>query len=281
MTINAPAKLNLGLHVIRKRDDGFHDIETVMVRIGWFDTIAAEPAEGFSMSCDDPALPVDDSNLCLRAAYALATMFEVDQGVHLRLTKRIPHGAGLGGGSSDAASTLMLLAKFWDIPATKDDLIEIAASLGSDVPFFLVPSPALARGRGERLTPLATILGKDIVIPFSFVVLKPTAAVSTFDAYRWVQPSEEERPDLIDVVTSFDPDLWDTDLHNDFESPITDRIPEINDAKTLLLEAGARYAAMSGSGSAVFGVFDDADKAAEANDLSTRAGLTSWVGRAV
>ncbi|MDX1419144.1 MAG: 4-(cytidine 5'-diphospho)-2-C-methyl-D-erythritol kinase, partial [Rubricoccaceae bacterium] len=154
MHADAPAKINLGLHVLRRRADGFHDVETVLVPIGWADGLTARPAPGLRFTCSDPALPTDDGNLVVRAARALAGWAGVAPAAALHLAKRVPYGAGLGSGSSDAAHTLRLLARLWGLDVPADALHGLAAGLGSDVPFFLGDGPALATGRGEVLTPL-------------------------------------------------------------------------------------------------------------------------------
>jgi 4-diphosphocytidyl-2-C-methyl-D-erythritol kinase len=278
LKVEAPAKINLGLHVLRQRSDGFHEIETVMVRLGWFDTIEAKPAPDLSLTCSDPNVPAGNDNLCLKAAIALKLHFGVEDGAQLYLTKRIPSGAGLGGGSSDAASTLRVLSQLWHLSPRPGELEAIAAGLGSDVPFFLGPSPAIARGRGERITALAAEDGSAMHIPYSFVVVKPKPSVSTAEAYQWVTPSDEARINLVDLIRSCDIERWRRELTNDFESPVSSRVPEIDQARELLLRAGAGFAGMSGSGSAVFGVFKHREDAAAAQHLALSTGLVAWAG---
>ena len=155
LTLSAPAKINLGLHVLRKRTDGYHDIETVLHRIAWADTLTLRPSDRLEMTCSDPALPTDTDNLCLQAAHRLADRLGTSQGASIHLEKRVPYGAGLGGGSSDAATTLKGLQQLWEVDVPQEMLHEVAASVGSDVPFFLMETPAAyATGRGDRLTPL-------------------------------------------------------------------------------------------------------------------------------
>lgn len=280
MKADAPAKINLGLHVLRRRSDGYHDIETIMVRIGWFDTIEVAPADEISMTTGAPELPTGPGNLCMKAARVLAERYEIGRGVRLHLTKRIPVSAGLGGGSSDAASTLHLLSTLWDLTAADHDLAEIGAEIGADVPFFLGPSPALAEGKGDVLTEVRSADGSPLSLPFIFVVVKPERSVSTAEAYRWVDPSEHRRPNLPQLIQSLDLERWRSELTNDFEEAVAARLPEIDAVKTLLYDAGAGFAGMSGSGSAVFGVFEDAEKAGEAYGIVEAARYTCWVGRA-
>jgi len=252
-TRRAPAKINLGLHVLRRRPDGFHDLATVFQRIPWEDELAARPAsdERIALTCSDPALPTDDDNLVVRAARVLAGACDVERGARLRLEKHLPAGAGLGGGSSDAAAALRLLSDFWSLDATDETLRKLAARLGSDVPFFLGAPAAYATGRGDVLHPM-----RDYRLPFPLVVAVPDVAVSTPDAYRLVAPSNQDRPDLRAVVRSNDPARWRRELTNDFEEPVVEAYPVIGAVRAALRESGAAYAALSGSGSAVFGVFE-------------------------
>lgn len=266
----APAKINLGLHVLRRRADGFHAIETVLLPIVWHDVLRVAPAEAFRFTCSDPALPTDERNLCVRAAKALAVWAGDEPYGALHLEKRVPHGAGLGGGSSDAAHTLRILAEHWSLAASPTELHELAAALGSDVPFFLHDGPMLATGRGEVLEPL------DYVLPYDLVVVMPPVTVGTPEAYGLVQPDARDRPDLATVVSSNDLERWRHELVNDFEVPTLARYSEIRHAKQLLLDAGAGYAALSGSGAAVFGVFEGAEKARSAALEAADAGLQVW-----
>ncbi len=273
---HAPAKINLGLHVLRKRPDGYHDIETVFLRIPWADRITAEPATDLSMTCSDPALPTDERNLCLQAAQRLAEAFNVDAGVVLHLDKTVPYGAGLGGGSSDAAATLEVLNLLWDVGAPHETLQTIGAEIGSDVPFFLQPErAAYATGRGEELRPLRDASGAPYRCPFALVVAVPPVQVSTPDAYRRVTPEGGDRPDLRAVVTSNDLARWRRELVNDFDAPIRAAHPEIQAVAHALTDAGAGYVSLSGSGSAVFGVYAETaaarTAAAALDELECRA----------
>ncbi|MFQ5568047.1 MAG: 4-(cytidine 5'-diphospho)-2-C-methyl-D-erythritol kinase [Rhodothermales bacterium] len=277
----APAKINLGLHVLRKRPDGYHDLETVFLRFPWADVLTIRPAEDLTLTCSDPTLTTDETNLVMKAARCLADAYRVEQGAALHLEKRLPYGAGLGGGSSDAAAALRLLADFWALSASDEALHEVALSLGSDVPFFLGPPVAHATGRGEELTPLHDpATGASYRFPFFLVVVVPPVHVATVRAYRLVHPCEAGRPDLRALVASNDLAHWRAHLVNDFEAPLFDAYPAIRGVKEALLEAGAGYAAMSGSGSAVFGVFEEAEPAAEAAEAARRRGHRVWHGPA-
>lgn len=272
----ARAKVNLGLHVLRRRPDGYHDVETVLLPIGWADTLEAVPVHDLGFTCSDAALPTDDGNLVVRAARALAAWAGIAPRAALHLDKRVPYGAGLGSGSSDAAHTLRLLAGLWDLEVPAADLRALAAALGSDVPFFLLDGPALATGRGEVLTPLRGEDGAPYRLPFALVVAVPLVHVATAEAYRLVTPQDGARPDLVAAVVSNDLDRWRQELTNDFEGPILALHPEVRAAKARLLAEGAGYAALSGSGAAVFGVFERAADAAAAAGALGAEGLRVW-----
>lgn len=269
---NAPAKINMGLHVLRKRADGFHDIETVFLRIPWMDVLHAEPADALSMTCSDDALPVDERNLVIKAALLLRRKYDVRAGAALHLDKHIPYGAGLGSGSSDAAAALILLNTIWELDLSSEQLNDAALELGSDVPFFLGAETAWGRGRGERLEPLIDPETNEPYSPsYPLVVVVPPVHVSTAEAYAMIEPRASGRPDLREVVLSNDLSRWTADLKNDFEIPILSKHPALREIKASLIGAGAGYAAMSGSGSAVYGFFEEdgpAMAAAEALKLS-------------
>lgn len=272
-TRRAPAKINLGLHVCRRRADGFHDIETVLLPIGWHDRLTYEEQEDFAFSCSDDTLPTDDHNLCVRAAYALADRAGIEPQGRLHLEKHVPFGAGLGGGSSDAAHTLRLLNAQWNTALTIERLHELAAGLGSDVPFFLYDEPMHATGRGERLEPLAD---GGYRLPYALAVVMPRVQISTAAAYALVQPADRDRPNLRSVVCSNDLERWRRELVNDFEAPILARHSEIHSVRQRLLDAGAGYAALSGSGAAVFGVFERASAAQAAAEEARAEGFGAW-----
>ncbi|PSQ81234.1 MAG: 4-(cytidine 5'-diphospho)-2-C-methyl-D-erythritol kinase [Bacteroidetes bacterium QS_8_68_15] len=276
LTRSVPAKINLGLHVLRPRPgDGNHDIETVLVRIGWADRLSGRPARELLLTCSDPALPTDEDNLCVAAARRLAEAFDVERGAALHLEKRVPYGAGLGGGSSDAAATLRLLAELWDLDAPPERLRALAAEIGADVPFFLQDAPAaLATGRGTHLQPLRfpAEASAPYRLPFSLVVVVPEAHVSTAEAYRRVEPRATGRPDLAALVCSNDLARWRDELTNDFAPVAFEAHSEIEAARDLLTDAGAGYASLTGSGSAVFGLFEDAGAAEAATEAARRSG---------
>jgi 4-diphosphocytidyl-2-C-methyl-D-erythritol kinase len=234
MKVRAHAKINWTLRVTRRRDDGFHDLETLFQTISLHDTLTFERSDHLTLTCDDPTIPVDDSNLVLRAARAA----NATAAIHLQ--KRIPHGGGLGGGSSDAAATLCALG----VPCA-----DLALSLGSDVPFFLAGGTAYATGRGEVLTPLRNRAG------IALLLLFPEERVMTAEAFRMLR--RYSPPVGLDRLREFDP-LRDSDiLINDFEEPVFDRLPKLRELKQRLYEAGAKWANMTGSGSTIVGAFAD------------------------
>ncbi|MDQ3282248.1 MAG: 4-(cytidine 5'-diphospho)-2-C-methyl-D-erythritol kinase [Acidobacteriota bacterium] len=228
------AKINWSLRITGRRADGFHDLETVFQTISLHDELTFTPAEAMSLSCDDAGIPVDSSNLVLRAARAVDAP---PTAIHLR--KRIPAGGGLGGGSSNAAMTLMHFGR------DRDDLAQLALSLGSDVPFFLIGGTAYATGRGEVLTPLPPMHG----IPL--LLLLPEERVLTKDAFARV--THYSQPLGIDAYArGFE------SFTNDFEEPVFAMLPRLRELKERLLASGAAWASMTGSGSTIVGAFANA-----------------------
>jgi 4-diphosphocytidyl-2-C-methyl-D-erythritol kinase len=276
ITLRAPAKINLGLRVLRRRSDGFHDVDTLYVAINWCDRLTFRSTRGLQMSCDDDNLPTDGRNLCLAAAMALRQHCKVEAGVHIHLEKRIPYGAGLGGGSSDAAATLMGLCKLWGVDPGESVLLSLASELGSDIPFFLGSGPAFGSGRGCDLE----IWRGRPAFPFYVSVLAPRLHVSTSDAYRTVTPAGENVTTIREVVSSFNPEKWVQELLNDFETPVFQSYPELERLKRGMYDNGALYALMSGSGAAVFGLFDDESAATRAAEALESSDERRWVGRA-
>ena len=262
----APAKINLGLHVLCERADGDHDIETVLHCIDWADTVTAAPADSLFMTCSDPALPTDENNLCLQAAHRLATVFDVTEGAALHLEKRVPYGAGLGSGSSDAAATLQLLVQLWDLNPSPDRLRKIGGAIGADVPFFLREAPAAyATGRGESLSPLRAT-GTAYRLPFPVLVAVPSVEVPTPWAYNHVTPDAANRPDLRRLVPSNELARWRSALTNDFMAPVAEAMPAVASLQNALRDTEAAYVSLSGSGSAVYGVFETLRAARAAAD---------------
>jgi 4-diphosphocytidyl-2-C-methyl-D-erythritol kinase len=254
VTIRAHAKINLDLRVLGTRADGFHELRTVFQALALHDVIRCIPRPGpFAIECSTAGVPLDETNLIWRAAQTLWRSLRRAgrvSDVVLQLDKQIPLQAGLGGGSADAAATLMALAELWRVPVRPSQLTDLAARIGSDVPFFLAGGTALGLGRGEEVYPLADLPRHWIVL------LIPGFGVSTSEAYGWYDAEREmsrapREPQHV-------PGPWPSraaQMINDLEAPIAAHHPEIDQMKAALKRAGALAAAMSGSGSAVFGLF--------------------------
>jgi 4-diphosphocytidyl-2-C-methyl-D-erythritol kinase len=274
ITLPAFAKINLGLRVAGRRADGFHEIVTVFQTITLHDnlTFEARPDEGLELSCSDPDIPVDESNLVRRAAFALREHFGVRRGARVGLEKVIPAGGGLGGGSSDAAITLTALARLWEIETGVRELAEIGARLGADVPFFLTGGTALGTGTGTDIRPLAD------ASKMHLVVVTPGVGVSTAEAYKALGAPALTKPETVANLfvsrteADFPDSLCDV-MSNDFEAVVVRLHPEIGRARDRVAETGARRAMLSGSGSSVYGVFDSEGKAERAREaLKTEDG---------
>jgi 4-diphosphocytidyl-2-C-methyl-D-erythritol kinase len=246
MEFFAPAKINLSLRVLRRREDGFHEIESLMAPIAIRDTLDLErrSSGGIAFTCSDSTLPADASNLVVRAAAAFAATAGVEPHVRIFLKKEIPHGAGLGGGSSDAATTLLALDAIFETQLPLAELMRIAASIGSDVPFFLARSAAWCRGRGEFVEPCA------LPQSLQLLLMKPSFGVPTPWAYqRWRDsleiPGVPYGPQTFGEIT----------LVNDLERPVFEKFIQLAEMKRWLLEQPETAAAlMSGSGSTMFAV---------------------------
>lgn len=239
----AHAKVNLFLRVLRAREDGFHEIETLIAPVALHDSIEIEPANSFQFHCDEPDLAGDD-NLVIRAARLFFSETKREPKVRLTLQKRIPHGAGLGGGSSDAAATLRALNRLFEAGLPNQKLQELAAQLGSDVSFFLDMGAAICRGRGEIVTPMT------LPTPLDLLLLKPEFGIASSWAYsRW--QAKRENTDAMYQPQKF----GDVTFVNDLERAVFEKFVFLAHLKTWLRnqpEVGA--ALMSGSGSTIFAV---------------------------
>ena len=284
ITIRAHAKINLDLRVLGTRPDGFHELRTVFQAISLHDTITCVPREGpFTIECATAGVPLDRSNLVWRAAEKLWTALRRTgplRDVVVRLDKRIPLQAGLGGGSADAAATLMALARTWRVPLKPAQLTDVAATLGADVPFFLAGGTALGLGRGDEIYPLADLPRHWIVL------LIPGFGVSSGDAYRWYDEEREPGRAPAPREAQYVPGPWPSraaQMINDLETAIAHHHPEIDQMKAALRRAGALAAAMTGSGSTVFGLFQKRSDALGAVERLSGSGwqvlLTESLGR--
>lgn len=260
MKIRAPAKINLRLKVIGRRTDGYHLIDAIIVAVSLYDEIEIRKLRAgakqksidawIKLTCDDPAVPADETNLAYRAAQLILKRSGARQSVHIHIRKRIPLGAGLGGGSTDAAATLVGLNRLLHLRLTPAQLEKMALSLGADAPFFIRARPARARGIGERLTELRGLP------PIWAVIVYPGFAVSTACVYRKFAPKLTKSTVNTSMTTSLKCFEKLSDLmENDLESVTLRRYPEIGILKQKLLREGAHRVLMSGSGSSVFAVF--------------------------
>ena len=261
LKFKTPAKVNLGLHVHGKREDGFHELETIFQMVSLFDDVELELlSSGIKLECDMPGIPTDDTNLVCKAALLLRKSYQVeDKGVSIRLKKKIPFGAGLGGGSGNAAGVLMGLNRLWDLNIEREKLFTLAAELGSDVPFFLTSPCALGKGRGERLKVLEPCSKFQVLLVF------PGFPIATSWVYQNLRLKLTKRPNNISIlrknlslsnITSLG-----SQLYNDLESVVIQKFPEVKVVKDELWAWGALGVLLSGSGSTVFGIFDDPEKA--------------------
>ena len=257
LRVHAPAKLNLFLEVLGKRPDGYHELESLMVAVDLRDELdfANDPSGQIALECDDPSLPTDGSNLVVRAAERLRAEAGVDRGAKIVLRKSIPAQAGLAGGSSDAAATLLALDRLWGLSFPMERLEAIAGEIGSDVTFFFHTPAAICRGRGERVEAVA------IPSPLHFVLFCPPVGVSTADVYRSLVPSDRPRPigEALEALKSGDARALGRTLFNRLQ-PVAEAIaPELSRVGQALCDLGPRLDGylMSGSGSAYFGLCRD------------------------
>lgn len=275
MIRKANCKINIGLDVLRRRPDGYHDLETLMFPVaGLYDTVEAVPIAGCEAVLTTRGLAVDcppDENLCLRAWRLMHARYGVGA-VRIVLDKRVPFGAGLGGGSSDATAVLLLLDELFRLGLPERELVALAAHLGSDTAFFVRNTPQLCTGRGEAMIPFPLDLSG-----FRLLVVKPEAGISTREAYGGVQPRIPEIPlseRLRRPVVA-----WQGLVTNDFEPTVFASCPQAATIRNRMLADGAVYAALSGSGSAVYGLFDRDAALPGFPGLFTHAELLASTGR--
>lgn len=265
MVLWAPAKLNLHLEILGKRPDGYHAVETLILTIDLFDTLELcdDPTGDVKLTCDSPGVPSGPTNLAHRAAIGLRDCWAQERGVSIRLTKRIPHEAGLGGGSSDAATTIVGLDSLWKLRLTVDAQREIAGRLGSDVGFFLTPPAGWCTGRGEIVEP------ETVGRPLDLVVVKPPVGLSTAEVYRQViVPGSPVPGDAVRRALRLgDPEAVARHLHNRLQRPAFELRPEVGAVAERLADCHPLGCLMSGSGSSVFAVCRDR---ADATRVATR-----------
>jgi 4-diphosphocytidyl-2-C-methyl-D-erythritol kinase len=271
MVCEAPAKVNLRLEIVGRREDGYHLLQSIMVPLSLADELSFEPAaRGVEFTCDDPGLPVGDGNLVVRAAKSLLAAAGNGRGARIHLIKRVPSAAGLGGGSSDAATTLLCLRDLFGLPVSSEKMQALALGLGADVPFFLARSACLVRGIGEHVAPYEVMAG----LPLALV--KPAAGLSTPQVYQalgWPLTRRIDPPKLPPSLGT--PESICAWLRNDLEAPALSLLPAVGECKQLLRTMGALGVQMSGSGPTVFGIFASDREAVRARDAAQARGWWS------
>jgi 4-diphosphocytidyl-2-C-methyl-D-erythritol kinase len=281
ISFKTPAKVNLGLHILGKREDGFHELETLFQMVNWCDEIKIEClSRGLELVCNQPDIPTDKGNLVIRAAHILQARYpERCKGARIHLNKNIPHGAGLGGGSGNAAGVLLGLNFLWGLKLKREDLISVASELGSDVPFFLFSPCAIGRGRGEILEPVKNS------IRFYVLMVYPGFAVPTASVYGNLKLKLTKRENNISILKNF---LLQSEFaqlgatwSNDLELFVFKEYPGLSGIKKEMLALGAKGALLSGSGSTVFGIFDNPETANSAHARLDRGKFMLFLAESV
>lgn len=277
MRLRALAKINLGLDILGKREDGYHEVRMIMQTIQMYDVLEIKKKEqpGISLSVNYPFVPCDERNLVYKAAQLLMDEFQVKQGVTMRLEKFIPVAAGMAGGSSDAAAALVGINRLFKLGLSEKELMDRAVSIGADVPYCVMRGTALAEGIGEKLTKIAQV-------PRCYVLVgKPGINVSTKAAYESLELDKiKDRPDIDGMIRDIENgDLYamTSKMGNVFEPGIIARYPVIQQIKDLMEENGALKAMMSGSGPTVFGIFDEKEKMEKAAAILRESKLAKTV----
>lgn len=277
MRLRAMAKINLGLDVIRKRDDGYHEVRMIMQTIKMYDVldIRKKKTQGISLSTNLPYVPSDEKNLVYKAAKLLIDEFDIKEGISMRLFKFVPVAAGMAGGSSDAAAAFVGVNRLFRLGLSQEELMERAVQIGADVPYCIMRGTALAEGIGEKLTPLPAM-------PEGYVLIgKPGINVSTKTAYENLNLAAiEQHPDIDGMIR----DIRNKDLYsmtekmvNVFEPGLMKKYPVIQEIRDFMEEKGALKAMMSGSGPTVFGIFDSKEKMNAAAAALKKTGLAKTV----
>jgi 4-diphosphocytidyl-2-C-methyl-D-erythritol kinase len=282
MQKKSPCKVNLLLNILCRRPDGFHELETIMQPVHLYDEISFDRAgNGIVLSCSNQSLPADSRNLVFRAAEKFFAAAKITDGVKIHLEKKIPLAAGLGGGSGNAATTLLALNELWGNPLTLEKLSELAASLGSDIPFFLQDQPALASGRGEKIEPLENfpaLQGK------AFLLIHPGFGISTPWAYQTlarfpdaVNGQKGRAQKLAGILQASDLKAAAAEFYNSLEAPALEKFPILKLYQEFLLANGALAALMSGSGSTTFAICDNVSVGESlAETFKARFGANCW-----
>ena len=281
ISFKTPAKVNFGLHILGKREDGFHELETLFQMVNWCDEIKIEClSRGLELVCNQPDIPTDKGNLVIKAAHILQARYPGRcKGARIHLNKNIPHGAGLGGGSGNAAGVLLGLNFLWGLKLKREDLISVASELGSDVPFFLFSPCAIGRGRGEILEPVKNS------IRFYVLMVYPGFAVPTASVYGNLKLKLTKRENNISILKNF---LLQSEFaqlgatwSNDLELFVFKEYPGLSGIKKEMLALGAKGALLSGSGSTVFGIFDNPETANSAHARLDRGKFMLFLAESV
>lgn len=277
MKLKANAKINLFLDVLNKRKDGYHNIKTIFQEISLSDELLIrETGEtrgtgGIKIFCDNPQIPTDKRNLVYKASDLIKKQFGIKNGIEIKIKKNIPVGAGLGGGSSDAAAVLRGLNKLWNLKLTKNQLVKIGKQIGADVPFFLYGGRCLGKCLGDKLTPLK--IGKTRW----YVIVKPPFEISTKFAYSHL--TELKKTGKIKLLCNFtlNPEQEFQGLKNRLEDVVIPLYPEIKKIKEKILDYGAEFSLMSGSGSCVFGIVRNRKLGEQIKNKIAQDGYTVWL----
>jgi len=260
--LRSNAKVNLCLRITGRRADGYHTLSSIFQEIDLHDLLTFTPAADYSLSCDNPQIACDRTNLCTRAYKAMQQIANSPSNWHIHLEKRIPIGAGLGGGSSNAATVIKFLNQVWQLNRSESELLQITTRLGADVAFFIRGKTQLAEGIGEQLVPIT--LPED----FIFLLICPPIQVSTRWAYQQFNLTKKKEGYKFRRLFESGRIRWEL-FENQFETVVFPAYPEIGIIKNQLLQKGALYAGLSGSGSTMFGIFKDRHCAASARQLFT------------
>ena len=261
MLYKAPAKINLSLDILKKRDDGYHELKMIMQTVSLYDELYIEESNKISMECNKLDIPLNNKNLAWKAADVFFEYTSINKGCKINLIKHIPDGAGLGGGSSDAATVLIALNDIYKTNLNDNELINIAVKIGADVPFFILKGTCLAEGIGEKLTKI-----ENNTNPF-VLIHKPSFSISTKWAYENLKLKDKNNYDINKIVNNLkNPDYKFNDIFNYLEDVSVSKFTEINDIKNKMKNLGATASLMSGSGSSVFGIFNNKNDAKKAFD---------------
>ncbi|KRQ87779.1 4-diphosphocytidyl-2-C-methyl-D-erythritol kinase [Caloramator mitchellensis] len=258
--IRCPAKINLSLDVVGKREDGYHLLRMINQSVSLYDYITVEKTDSkIVLTANKNDIPLDESNTCYKAAKLIINRFNLKGGVRIHIEKNIPHGAGLGGGSSDAAGVIKAMNQIFELKMSLDNMMDIGVKIGADLPYCIVNRTSLAEGIGERITPLEPIEN------FNIVIAKPNVAVSTKEVYMNLKLDEvSKRPDidrLIEYIKRRDYKSLASNMVNVLETVTIREYPVIGEVKNIMHEFDALGSIMTGSGSAVFGIFENEERA--------------------